>query len=169
MSDRTAVADVRRLRVLAGIDLPNPRLRARLDEIAGRTAHRLGMPISLASIVLDTAQYVAGAHGLAGWVVDVGGIPVEWSFCAHAVAAGRPYVVPDATRDPEQAGNPLVTVDGVRCYAGVPIVVDGAVLGAHCVIGTEPRDFGDADLEILRRGADEIAELLREYRRPPAA
>jgi GAF domain-containing protein len=166
MIDLAALADARRLRVLAGIDLQNPRLRARLDEVATRTAQRLGMPISLASIVLDTAQYVAGSHGLTGWIAEVGGTPVEWSFCAHAVASGRPYVVPDAAADPDQAGNPLVTVDGLRSYAGVPIVVDGAVLGAHCAVGAEPHAFTEADLEILRRAADEIADLLQEYRRP---
>lgn len=162
----TTLADLDRIRVLAGLDLRNPRLRAGLDEITTRTATRLGLPVSLASIVLDTAQFLAGSHGVTGWIADVEGTPVEWSFCARAVISGEPYVVPDATADPDQSGNPLVTEDGFRSYAGVPVTLDGAVLGAHCVIGTEPHDFTAADLAELARSATEIAALLQRYRHP---
>ncbi|MET0418199.1 MAG: GAF domain-containing protein [Actinoplanes sp.] len=159
----TAIADIDRIRVIAGLDLQNPRLRADLDEITSRTAARLGLPISLASIVLDTAQFLAGSHGVTGWIAEAGGTPVEWSFCAQTVLSGEPYVVPDATRS-EQAGNPLVTEDGFRSYAGMPVIVDGAVLGAHCVIGTEPHNFTAGELAQLEQSAREISELLQRYR-----
>jgi GAF domain-containing protein len=161
----TSLADIDRIRVIAGLDLRNPHLRAQLDAITTRTAERLGLPISLASIVLDTAQFLAGSHGVAGWIAEAEGTPVEWSFCAHAVASAAPYVVPDTAADPEQSGNPLVTEDGFRSYAGFPVTVDGAVLGAHCVIGTEPRDFTTADLAWLEESAKEISDLLERYRR----
>src|SRR5690349_8260946 len=112
-----------RLAVIGGIDLDDAELQRRLNAIAERTATRLHLPISLVSIVLDTAQVFLGAHGLHGWLADAGGTPVEWSFCANAVTSGRPYVVPDAAADPRQATNPLVTADGIRSYAGIPIVV----------------------------------------------
>jgi GAF domain-containing protein len=160
----TTLADIDRIRVIAGLDLHNPRLRAELDAITARTAARLGVPISLASIVLDTAQLLAGSHGVTGWIAEAGGTPVEWSFCAQTVLSGDPYVVPDAATDPRQSANPLVTEDGFRSYAGFPVTVDGAVLGAHCVIGTEPRDFGPAELAELEQSATEIAELLQRYR-----
>lgn len=158
------LGDPRRLRVLAGIDLDNPELQQRLNAVAESTARRLGLPISLVSVVLDTAQFLAGAHGVEGWIATARGTPVEWSFCAHAVASGRPYIVPDATIDTRQSANPLVTVDGVRSYAGIPLILDGEVLGAHCVIGTEAHDFSDEDLGELARGAAEITELLQQYR-----
>ena len=158
--------DLARMRVLAGLDLDNPVLRRELDAITERTAGRLGLPISLVSFVLDTAQLLGGSYGLDGWIAAVRGVPVEWSFCANAVASGRPYVVPDATTDAQQAGNPLVTVDGVRSYAGVPLVLDGQVLGAHCIIGADAHIFTDADLAELRDRAEEITALLKNYRLP---
>ena len=161
----TGIADIDRIRVIAGLDLRHPQLRAELDAITTRTANRLGLPISLASIVLDTAQFLAGSHGVGGWIAEAEGTPVEWSFCAQTVASGAPYVVPDAATDPLQSGNPLVTEDGIRSYAGFPVTVDGAVLGAHCVIGTEPHDFTTADLAWLEQSAKEISELLQRYRR----
>ncbi|MBG0568733.1 GAF domain-containing protein [Actinoplanes aureus] len=155
-----------RLEVMAGIDLDNPELRHRLDHIAKRTADRLGQPIALVSMVLNNAQFFPGSYGLQGWLDELAGTPIEWSFCVNAVNSGTAYVVSDATTDVDQSTNPLVTIDGVRSYAGVPIVVNGAILGAHCVLGSDPRPFTDADLAELRRGADEISELLRSFALP---
>ncbi|KUL41961.1 GAF domain-containing protein [Actinoplanes awajinensis] len=162
MSDTDLLA---RMHVLAGLDLDNPALRQRLDEITARTAGRLGLPISLVSFVLDTAQLLGGTYGVEGWIADAGGTPVEWSFCANAVESGQPYVVPDTSVDPLQSVNPLAFVDGFGSYAGVPLIVDGTVLGAHCVIGTAAHEFTDADLAELRTSADEIATVLQSYRR----
>ncbi|BAL88135.1 hypothetical protein AMIS_29150 [Actinoplanes missouriensis 431] len=150
--------------VLADIDLDDPELRDRLNRIAERTAERLGQPIALVSMVLDTAQVFPGSYGLTGWLAEMGGTPIEWSFCVNAVNSGTSYVVPDATDDALQSTNPLVTNDGIRSYAGVPVVLDGAVLGTHCVLGTAAHVFTDADLAELRRGAEEVSELLRAYR-----
>ena len=158
-----------RLAVLGRIDLDNPELRDRLDAITERTAARLGQPVGLVSMVLDTAQLFLGSHGLGGWLADVNGTPVEWSFCADVVTTGAPYVVPDAEADARQKTNPLVTSDGVRTYAGAPIVVDGMVLGAHCVIGFQAREFTEEDLNVLRAGAEEVAALLTRYPFPEPA
>ncbi|MEU4244604.1 GAF domain-containing protein [Actinoplanes sp. NPDC026619] len=159
----------RRLAVLAGIDIDNPELRAKLDEVSARTAARLGQPVSLVSMVLDGAQFFAGSFGLQGWLAELNGTPIEWSFCVNAVQSRTPYVVTDARIDALYAANPLVHVDGLHRYAGVPIVVDGEVLGAHCVLGYEPGEFSRSDLEELRRGADEIVALLASHRLPRAA
>lgn len=159
-------SEARRLRMIASIDLDDPHLRQELNAITERTARRLNQPVSLVSMVLDTAQFFAGSHGLEGWLADVHGTPVEWSFCATAVETGQPYVVPDSTADARQSTNPLVAVDGLRSYAGVPIVVDGTALGAHCVIGFATHTFTDAELQELRVGANEIAAILGTYQTP---
>jgi GAF domain-containing protein len=159
----------RRLAVLGGIDLDNPELRARLDAVTERTAARLGQRVCLASMVLDSAQMFIGSHGLDSWLADVGGTPVEWSFCSTVVETGESYVVPDAVNDPRQQHSPLVEFDGVRSYAAAPVVVDGAVLGTHCVFGFEAHTFTDEDMAVLEAGAEEIARLLRAYALPQAA
>jgi GAF domain-containing protein len=164
----TGLADPHRIKVLSSLDLDNPELRGRLDALTQRTATRLELPISLISMVLDTAQFLAGSYGVDGWIAAAQGTPVEWSFCAHAVAAHEPYIVPDAAAEPRLEGNPLVVADGFLAYAGVPIAIDGAVLGTHCVIGHAAREFTDADLEELHRTAEEIVDLLQHYRLPQA-
>ncbi len=163
-SHLSQLGDLQRMQVLASIDLDSLGLRQKLDAVTTQTAQRLGLPISLVSLVLDTAQFLAGSHGLDGWIAEAEGTPIEWSFCAHAVASGQPYIVPDAGIDAQQCENPLVTVDGIRSYAGVPVILDGQAIGAHCVIGPDAHTFTDDDLDELRRGTAEIIEILHHYR-----
>lgn len=160
----SSLADPHRLQVLASINLDDPRLREELDLLATRTAQDVGLPISMITLVLDSAQLLAGAYGVDGWIAAAGGTPAEWAFCARTVIGGRPYLVPDAVNDPVQAGNPLVTQVGFGSYAGVPIVVDGEVLGAHCVIDTAAHEFTDADVAKLQQVSAEVTGILERYR-----
>ncbi|TQS42420.1 GAF domain-containing protein [Cryptosporangium phraense] len=143
------LADRTRLTALANYDLDDPHLRQQLDAIAMRTAMHLHMPTAMTTLMLDNAAMIAGAHGVEGWMRS-GGAPAEWAFCAQTVLTGEPYIVSDATSDPMQCTNPAVELDGVRAYAGAPLITpSGQVLGAHCVIEQVPHVFS----------ADEIAEL----------
>jgi GAF domain-containing protein len=94
------------------------------------------------------------------------GTPVEWSFCALAVASGEPFVVEDATTHPLTRDNPLVAHEGIRCYAGIPLVSSrGHALGTLCVIGKESRTFSDADLDALRELAEKAVRRIEERRK----
>jgi GAF domain-containing protein len=160
------VTDVRRLSAIADYDLESPQLRVRLDAIARRAAERLDAPIGLVTIVLDSAQLVAGRFGIDGtWLDAADGSPVEWSFCANVVRTGSPYLVQDAVTDELQHDNPMVTVDGLRSYAGAPIVDhDGNVLGSCCAIGVTAREFLPAEIEGLQSLAAEIVVELEQHR-----
>jgi GAF domain-containing protein len=160
------VVDPDRLEEIASFDLFSAAATTRLDAFAQRLAATFDMPVALVTVVLDTAQVMVGSHGLYGWAAEVRGTPVEWSFCAEVVRRHGPYVLPDAAADAVQATNPLVTQDGVACYAGAPLITsNGHVLGSCCVLGGAPREFTADELGTLTRMADELAELLeREHR-----
>jgi GAF domain-containing protein len=143
-----------RMRHLAGYDLFAPRLADHLDPICADTAARLNAPVSLVSVILDTAQYIIGGHGVGGWVHLVQGTPAEWALCTHTVLTGEPYCVSDASTDPEHRDNPLLGSTGLHSYAGVPLVDgSGHVIGSHCVLDVAARTFTDDDLEVLQDGA----------------
>jgi GAF domain-containing protein len=155
--------DPARMRVLASIDFDNATLRAELDRISQNTAQRTGLPVSLVTLILDTAQLVAGSTGLDGsWVITAGGTPIQWSFCASTVTTRQPYILPD-TANSEQATNPLVTIDGIASYAGVPITIAGQVIGAHCIIGVTAQPFTDEQIEHLHAGAAQITTLFQRF------
>ena len=168
MTARDPLHDEARLAEIAELGLLGDDVDPILQDIAARAAAALGMPVSLVSVVLDEALHVAGSHGIDGlWLGETRGHPVEWSFCATSVRTRDAFVVEDATAHPYHRTNPLVTQDGVRCYAGVPLVSSrGHVLGNLCVVGLEERTFTDAELQQLRALAHEAVARIEGRRRP---
>lgn len=159
--------DEARLAEIAELGLLGDDVDPILADVAARAAATLALPVSLVSVVLDEALHVAAAHGIDGlWLGETRGHPVEWSFCATSVRTRDAFVVPDAASHPYHRTNPLVTQDGVRCYAGVPLVSSrGHVLGNLCVVGLEERTFTEGEVETLRALAREAVARI-EARRP---
>ena len=159
--------DAARLQEIADLDLLSPEVDPILRDVAEQAAARLGLPVSLISVVLDEALHVAGSHGIDGlWLGETRGHPVEWSFCATSVRTRDAFVVESATLDPVHGSNPLVTQDGVRCYAGVPLISSrGHVLGNLCVVGLEERTFSADEVEVLRELAREAVRRIEERRK----
>ncbi|MEV4276467.1 GAF domain-containing protein [Actinoplanes xinjiangensis] len=153
-----------RMQRLAGYDLFHPGLRTDLDRIASHSAGRLHAPVSMVSILLDSAQLVIGRHGLPDTGTEIDGTPAEWSLCTQTVLAGRAYRVTDNTTDPLHADNPVLAMAGLRSYAGVPLIDDsGHVLGAHCVVDVTPRHFSEAEIAVLDEGAADVMRALRQH------
>jgi GAF domain-containing protein len=164
---RNPLYSAERLQEIADLDLLAPELDPILQDVATRAAARLELPISLVSVVLDEALYVAGHYGLDGlWLGQTRGHPVEWSFCAKSVQTREEVVVENALTEPEFHSNPLVSQDGVRCYAGVPLVSSrGFVLGNLCVVGLEERTFSADEMAVLQSLAVEAVRRIEERRR----
>jgi len=157
--------DEARLREIVELDLLSPDVDDILQATVEEAADRLGLPQAMVTVVLDQAQFFAAHHGIDGWLAEARGTPVEWSFCALAVASGEPFVVEDATTHPLTRDNPLVEHEGIRCYAGIPLVSSrGYPLGTLCVIGKVPHTFSDADLETLRGLAAKAVHRIEERR-----
>lgn len=157
--------DEARLREIVELDLLSSEVDDILQATAEEAADRLGLPQALVTVVLDQAQFFAALHGIDGWLAEARGTPVEWSFCAIAVATGEPFVVEDATTHPLTRDNPMVEYEGVRCYAGIPLVSSrGYPLGTLCVIGKVQHTFSDADLETLRGLAEKAVRRIEERR-----
>ncbi|GAA2711550.1 GAF domain-containing protein [Actinoplanes palleronii] len=160
----TRLGDPARIHRLAEYDLHHPALRTHLDGIARDSAERLRAPVSLVSVLLDSAQFIIGRHGLSGATAGLQGVPAEWALCTQTVLTSAPYCVSDGTTNPRHSGNPMLTLTGLRSYAGVPLIDDnGQVLGAHCVLDTVPRHFTEHDIASLTEGAAEALRVLGRY------
>ena len=160
------IFDADRLAEIVELQLLDEEVDPILRDVASRAASGLGLPVSLVSVVLDEALHVAASHGIDGlWLGETRGHPVEWSFCATSVRTRDAFVVEDAATHPYHRTNPLVLEDGVRCYAGVPLISSrGFVLGNLCVVGLEQRAFTDDEVALLRTLAAEAVQRIEARR-----
>lgn len=138
--------DESRVAVLRGLELLDTPPEQRFNRITRTAARLFGVPISTVTLVDEKRQWFKSRYGL--FVPET---PRNVSFCGHAIVGDEIFVVEDAQSDPRFADNPLVTgAPFIRFYAGRPIKTPGGVkLGTLCLMGREPRKFGDADLLTL--------------------
>lgn len=158
MDSPERVAAVRATGLLDAAESPGLR---RLTHLASRL---LGVPTALVSLVLDDRQVFASHLGLPPRWAALGQTPLTHSFCQHVVDRDQPLVVVDARVDPLVKENLAIEEIGVIAYAGMPIRVDGQILGSFCAIDGEPREWTENDLEILADLAAAVSseiELLR--------
>jgi len=158
-----------RLNDIAELGLDSPEVDEDLQSIAKRAADELGLPIGVVSIVLDEAQFFVAMHGVEGWVAEAGGTPVEWSFCRNVVRSEAEFVVENALENDIMKSSPLVQEEGLRCYAGIPLVSSrGYVIGSFCVKGTEVKEFTDEEMAKLRLYAADAMTRIESRRKPLA-
>ena len=135
-----------------------------LQDLVDTAAGLADTPFGLTTALLDDAQAFTAVHGpLPDWLAEACGTPIEWSFCSAMLADRAPLVVTDVAADPRFTGNPLVTVGGVRAYAGVPLIsTRGHVVGGLCVLDVQPRDFPPDLPAMLRELAAEAITRLEQ-------
>ena len=136
-----------RLATLRGLDILDTPPEERFDRLT-RLARRLfDVPIALVSLVDESRQWFKSCAGL-----DALETPRDISFCGHAILGSGVFVIPDATRDPRFAGNPLVLGEPeIRFYAGCPLrAANGHALGTLCLIDRNPRAFDADDIRSLQ-------------------
>jgi two-component sensor histidine kinase len=131
------------------------------DRITAMAARRLGVPISIISIVDTDRIWFKSHHG-----VDVQQISRDPGLCTSAILSNEPWLLSDARKDARSLTNPLVAGEfGLRFYAGVPLHThDGYNLGTLCVIDREPRPIDAQQIEDLKDLASLVMDQL-ELRR----
>lgn len=146
MAIETGTDDEGRISALFRHGIPGANMGDGLDRIAEIAHMALGVPIAAVTAVERSQQSFLGVRGLENTP-----LPREQSFCAAAVAANTPFLIPDAQADETYAGFDLVRGDkGVRAYLGVPVIsADGYALGTVCVMDTRPRRFSENEVAIL--------------------
>ncbi len=164
MSARTPQHEKKRLNVLWQYEVLDTVPEELFDDLTELAARICEAPIALISLVDEQRQWFKSKVGL-----PVNETSRDISFCAHAIRQSGLFIVPDATKDPRFAQNPLVKSEPkVRFYAGAPLITpDGYALGTLCVIDKVPRQLR-ADqkqaLTILARHVVSQLELRRRSR-----
>jgi hypothetical protein len=139
-----------------------------LFAVADLVARGIDAPVGLVTVVDSKRQTFIGHVGLPADLELAGGTMRSWSFCQHAIRARVPLIVPDARDNPLFSHMPLVEMNMVRAYAGVPIEVEGiGAVGTVCALFDKPRQFTQTDIAVLELGARLVSARLA--RRVPIA
>ncbi|MFI5845447.1 ATP-binding protein [Catenuloplanes sp. NPDC051500] len=145
------------LRETAILDTPP---EPEFDDIAVLASEICGTPMALVSLVDAERQWFKARVG-----IDRTETVRDASMCAHAVAGRTLLEIDDVAGDARFADSPIVTEQGVRFYAGAPLLMqDGHAIGTVCVMDHRPRELtGDQRraLRSLARHASAHLELRR--------
>ena len=116
------------------------------DDIVKVVSRTLDVPIAAVNLIDEGRQWFKAEIGL-----GVRQMELDNSICAKAILAEDVFVVPDTTKDPRFACNPLVTGEpGLRFYAGILLRSDdGFPIGTLCALDTKPRPDGLTPDQIL--------------------
>jgi GAF domain-containing protein len=136
-----------RLNTLRGYAILDTHPEERFDDLTRLASSICATPISVMSLVDEDRQWFKSKIG-----IQASQTPREHAFCAHAIMSPELFVVPDASKDPRFATNPLVLGEThIRFYAGAPLAApNGHNLGALCVMDRVPRQLTAGQLDSLR-------------------
>ncbi len=150
-----------RLRALRELAILDTEKEEAFEDMAKLASFVCGVPIGLISFLDHDRQWFKAHPGL-----DISELPRDVAFCGYTILHDEVFVVPDATKDPRFAGNPLVTAEpSIRFYAGVPIRSgSGHSVGTVCVIDHEPRELTPNQRKSLAIIAKQAGNLLETRR-----
>jgi two-component system cell cycle sensor histidine kinase/response regulator CckA len=114
--------------------------RRALDRVARLACRSMGAWQGLVTLVDADALVVVAAHGEGPFEVGER-CPLPVTLCQHVVEHGEAMLVRDARADARFSRFPEVVEQGVVGYAGVPLIVDDAVVGTVVAIDRVPRDW----------------------------
>jgi anti-sigma regulatory factor (Ser/Thr protein kinase)/putative methionine-R-sulfoxide reductase with GAF domain len=132
-------------------------LEEMLSELLERTRGALGADTA-AVLLLDEDRRVLVARAAKGIEEEVRQgvqVPLGRGFAGRIAAERRPIILQRVTQ-PEIV-NPILEQRGIRSLLGVPLLVEGRVIGVLHVGTLVPRDFTDDDVTLMELAADRAA------------
>jgi serine phosphatase RsbU (regulator of sigma subunit)/anti-sigma regulatory factor (Ser/Thr protein kinase) len=130
-----------------------------LAELLQRVTDILEADTAAVLLVEDDGRTLAAraAKGLEEEVERGFRLPVGRGFAGRVAATREPVVIPDLDNSPVTVVNPLMREKGVRALVGVPLIVEGKVVGVLHAGSLTRRDFNASDVQLLQLVADRVA------------
>jgi anti-sigma regulatory factor (Ser/Thr protein kinase)/putative methionine-R-sulfoxide reductase with GAF domain len=156
--DIIASADqLRRLQSVTDAALANLTVEDLMDELLIRVRKALSTDTAAILIYDETTQdlVATAAKGIEEEVEQGVRIPLGKGFAGTIAATGQPVAIFDV--DHSIVLNPILREKGIRSLLGVPLVVQGSILGVLHVGTLTHRRFTNEDVMLLQLVADRVA------------
>ena len=139
-------------------------LDALLDELLIRVQEALEVDtVAILLLDADTQQLVArAAKGIEEEVERGVRIPLGQGFAGRIAAERVPIFIADV--DHADVLNPILREKGIASLLGVPLIVEGELIGVLHVGSLAPRTFGQDDLAVLQMAAARAAPAIERAR-----
>jgi len=168
--------DDARVKALLATNVLDGHAREELDNLAKRAAAIFNVKFAVISAIDAADEYIVGQSiELPGTKTqddaELITMPRDEAICDHVVANGELLVVDDTQRDPRFAEHPAVQLWNTKFYAGAPLKTDdGMVLGALCLLDSEPRTLSEEELKVLDSMAADVISVMtgKEFVEPAA-
>lgn len=126
---------------------------AEFDALAQSVQAKLNCKACLISLVQDDALIALG-HSASDTPKGLRSIPARDTVCAHTVRGGVFLRLADIQSDPVLRNIPTVAAMGIGAYMGVPLRVNGEVVGALCALSSEARLWTQAEAQYIEAVGD---------------
>lgn len=138
----TMLRERTRARAVERLGIPSAATEPGFDRFVAQAATAFAAPISFLTLIDSDTMWVRAAAGF-----ELKSLPRRDSFCTHVLNRDEPLEVCDATADRRfRRLPPVIGAPHIRYYLGTPLtLVDGADVGALCVIDTRPRPPASPD------------------------
>jgi anti-sigma regulatory factor (Ser/Thr protein kinase) len=137
-----------------------------LTELLSRTVDILQADTAAVLLIDDDGRTLSAraAMGLEEEVERGFRLPIGRGFAGRVAATRAPVVIPDLDDAPVTPVNPLFREKEVRSLLGVPLIVEGEVIGVIHVGSLTKRDFSEGDVQLLQLVADRVALAVERSR-----
>ena len=137
-----------------------------LTELLQRVTDILEADTAAVLLVEDDGRTLAAraAKGLEEEVEQGFRLPVGRGFAGRVAATREPVVIPDLDNSPVTVVNPLMREKNVRSLVGVPMIVEGKVIGVLHAGSLTLREFDAGDVQLLQLVADRVALSIERSR-----
>ena len=133
-----------------------------LQELLRRLADALDVDTVAFLLLEGDALHARAAKGIEEEVEQGVRIPLGRGFAGRVAAERRPVVIDDVDR--ADIFNPILRQKGIRSLLGVPLLVEGRVLGVLHVGSLTPRHFTPDEQDLLQLAADRAALSIEHAR-----
>jgi serine phosphatase RsbU (regulator of sigma subunit)/anti-sigma regulatory factor (Ser/Thr protein kinase) len=130
-----------------------------LNELLSRVEEILDVDTAAILLVEDDGRTLAAraAKGLEEEVERGFRLPIGRGFAGRVAATRAPVLIPDLDNASVTVVNPLMREKRVRSLLGVPLIVEGEVIGVLHVGSLSLREWRESDVELLQLVADRVA------------
>ena len=157
MADRVDADKLRDLQTVTDAALAYLPLEPLLAELLNRVVDILNVDTAAILLLEDDGRTLVAraAKGLEEEVEQGVRVPVRKGFAGRIAASGQPVFIENL--DEAEVVNPLLREKGLKSLLGVPLMIEGDVIGVLHVGSLHPRMFGADDVELLQLAGDRAA------------